>query len=168
MLKRLKWLFTCVCSVTRRVGRTRIYSCWLICHNISILIRCAQYLEFECSPSSEVCYLCCSRLPCPLATVTKATPKYYQKLHQYQCHGPILLILSHIDYFLCTVEQGTLGNSQMHNALFVQYLLLATEQAGSFFKSAALLYHLTHVYPFILTRFVAGKIFLWIFSWAFN
>ena len=35
----------------------------------------------------------------------------------------------------------------LHNALFVQYLLLATEQVGSYFKSCVLLYHLTYIYP---------------------
>ena len=34
----------------------------------------------------------------------------------------------------------------MHNVLFVQYLLLATEQVGSYFKSCILLYHLTYIY----------------------
>ena len=35
----------------------------------------------------------------------------------------------------------------VHNVLFVQYLLLATEQVGSYFKSCILLYHLTYIYP---------------------
>ena len=39
------------------------------------------------------------------------------------------------------------GGVALHNVLFVQYLLLATEQVGTYFKSCILLYHLTYIYP---------------------
>ena len=41
----------------------------------------------------------------------------------------------------------TVHCTALHNALFVQYLLLATEQVGSYFKSCVLVYHLTYIYP---------------------
>ena len=58
-----------------------------------------------------------------------------------------------------------LDRATMHNVLFVQYLLLATEQVGSYFKSCILLYHLTYIYPY---SFGCEQNILWIFSWASN
>ena len=45
---------------------------------------------------------------------------------------------------LCFEQCGQTVEGPLHNVLFVQYLLLAPEQVGSYFKSSILLYHLTY------------------------
>ena len=62
------------------------------------------------------------------------------------CNTPRLEeALQHIT--MATAQESQVVDSAVHNALFVQYLLLATEQVGSYFKSCVLVYHLTYIYP---------------------